>query len=225
MTGNIAPAELATISTPWTSYVEAENFKNAYLRLLPLLHFTYSAINPVAVKSLMKALGLPAGDLRKPLTKLEGEALAKGMRIVQELGLDKTLRLQDQAALGRRGLRPGIDATMDLGIRGTQGSAERRQPRTRQGLRLGARRARASTSPSSARTRDVLEAAGAEIAQRDRRQVHAGGAATSPRRRDALPRWRPVPRPISCSTTPTAPQPGDFRDWSRQRLDRRARRR
>src|ERR1700756_4371104 len=87
MTGNIAPAELATISTPWTSYTEAENFKAAYLKYLPLLHFTYSAINPVAVKSLMKALGLPAGDLRKPLTGLEGEALAKGVRIVQELGL------------------------------------------------------------------------------------------------------------------------------------------
>jgi 4-hydroxy-tetrahydrodipicolinate synthase len=55
---------------------------------LPLLHFTYSAINPVAVKSLMKALGLPAGDLRKPLTNLDGEALAKGIRIVKELGLD-----------------------------------------------------------------------------------------------------------------------------------------
>ena len=89
MTGNVAPAELATISTPWTSYVEAENFKTTYLGLLPLLHFTYSAINPVAVKSLMKALGLPAGDLRKPLRGLEGEALAKGVRIVQELGLDR----------------------------------------------------------------------------------------------------------------------------------------
>ena len=89
MTGNIAPAELATISTPWASYVEAENFKNAYLGLLPLLHFTYSAINPVAVKSLMKTLGLPAGDLRKPLTGLAADALAKGIRIVAELGLDK----------------------------------------------------------------------------------------------------------------------------------------
>jgi 4-hydroxy-tetrahydrodipicolinate synthase len=88
MTGNVAPAELATISTPWKSYVEAEGFRNAYLSLLPLLHYTYSAINPVAVKSLMKALGMPAGDLRKPLTNLEGEALAKGIRIVQELGLD-----------------------------------------------------------------------------------------------------------------------------------------
>jgi len=37
----------------------------------------------------MKVLGMPAGDLRKPLTNLDGEALAKGMRIVSELGLDK----------------------------------------------------------------------------------------------------------------------------------------
>ncbi len=87
MTGNIAPAELATISTPWTSYAEAENFRKVYLELLPLLHFTYSAINPVAVKSLMKALGLPAGDLRRPLTGLEGEALTKGVRMLTGLGL------------------------------------------------------------------------------------------------------------------------------------------
>ena len=89
MTGNISPTELATISTPWMSYREAEDFRSTYLRMLPLLHFTYSAINPVAVKSLMKALGLPAGDLRRPLTTLDGAALAKGVRIVQELGLDK----------------------------------------------------------------------------------------------------------------------------------------
>ena len=89
MTGNIAPAELATISTPWMSYKEAAAFKETYLRCLPLLHYTYSAINPVAVKSLMKALGLPAGDLRRPLRGLEGEALEKGVRIVRELGFDK----------------------------------------------------------------------------------------------------------------------------------------
>jgi 4-hydroxy-tetrahydrodipicolinate synthase len=87
MTGNIAPAEMAALSTPWSGWQEAETFRRLYLKLLPLLHFTYSAINPVAVKSLMKALGLPAGDLRRPLTGLDGEALAKGVRIVQELGL------------------------------------------------------------------------------------------------------------------------------------------
>ena len=31
--------------------------------------------------------GMPAGDLRRPLTGLAGEALAKGVRIVRELGL------------------------------------------------------------------------------------------------------------------------------------------
>src|ERR1700739_631854 len=89
MTGNIAPTELAIIPTRWTGSAEAENYKTTYHKLLPLLHFSYSPINPVAVKSLMKALSLPAGGLRKPLTNLDGEALAKGVRIVQELGLDK----------------------------------------------------------------------------------------------------------------------------------------
>src|SRR5579871_2534763 len=30
MTGNVAPAELATLSTPWTSYADAENFRTMY---------------------------------------------------------------------------------------------------------------------------------------------------------------------------------------------------
>ena len=89
MGGNVIPAEMATISTPWKSYQEAEAFKATYLRMLPILHFNYSAINPVAVKSLMRALGMPVGALRKPLRNIEGEALARGVRYVQELGLDK----------------------------------------------------------------------------------------------------------------------------------------
>ena len=60
MTGNVAPAEMAVLSRPWRGAGDAETFREAYLRLLPLLHFTYSAINPVPVKSLMRALGLPA---------------------------------------------------------------------------------------------------------------------------------------------------------------------
>ena len=89
MSGNIAPAEVAVMSRPWTSAAEPNSFRESYLHLLPLLHFNYSAINPVAVKSLMRAVGLPAGELRRPLTGLEGEALARGVRIVQELELDR----------------------------------------------------------------------------------------------------------------------------------------
>jgi 4-hydroxy-tetrahydrodipicolinate synthase len=90
MTGNIIPREMAVISTPWASYQEAEAFQAAYLRNLPMLHYVYTAINPVPVKSLMAAVGLPAGPLRKPLNALTGEALQSGLRIVRELGLDKS---------------------------------------------------------------------------------------------------------------------------------------
>jgi 4-hydroxy-tetrahydrodipicolinate synthase len=87
MLGNLAPAEMAVISKPWQSHADAGTFRETYLRLLPLWHYVYSHINPVALKSLMKAVGLPAGDLRRPLRNLEGEALEKGVRIVRELGI------------------------------------------------------------------------------------------------------------------------------------------
>jgi 4-hydroxy-tetrahydrodipicolinate synthase len=89
MGGNVIPHEMAIISKPWKQFADAESFKTTYLRMLPLLHFNYSAINPVAVKSLMHALGMPVGRFRKPLRNLEGEALMQGVRIVRSLGLDK----------------------------------------------------------------------------------------------------------------------------------------
>jgi len=72
-----------------TTPEQSVTFRDTYLRLLPLLHFTYSAINPVAVKSLMTAVGLPAGDLRRPLSGLKPDHLAKGIAIIQALGLDR----------------------------------------------------------------------------------------------------------------------------------------
>jgi len=89
MGGNVMPAEMAVISTPWRSFEDAENFRQTYLRMLPLMHFNYSAINPVALKSLMRALGMPVGPLRKPLNGLDSETLAKGVRLIQDLGLDR----------------------------------------------------------------------------------------------------------------------------------------
>jgi len=87
MTGNIAPAELAVISKPWESFADAEACRETYLRLLPLVFFTYSAVNPIPVKSLARALGMPAGDLRRPYRALSAEALEPGLRAVRELGL------------------------------------------------------------------------------------------------------------------------------------------
>ncbi len=89
MTGNIAPAEIAVMSRPWKTTAEPVTFRETYLKMLPMLHFSYSAINPVAIKSLMRAVGLPAGELRKPLRQLDAEALKKGLRTVRELELDK----------------------------------------------------------------------------------------------------------------------------------------
>lgn len=90
MTGNIIPAEMAVISTPWgEDGAQALAFRAEYLRCLPMLHFVYSAINPVPVKSLMRAVGLPAGPLRRPLSGLDPAAVGRGIEIVRRLGLDR----------------------------------------------------------------------------------------------------------------------------------------
>ena len=100
MTGNIIPAEMAVISTPWgEDAAQALRFRAEYLRCLPMLHFVYSAINPVPVKSLMRAVGLPAGPLRRPLSGLDAPALARGLDIVRALGLDRRYGYRIDAAV------------------------------------------------------------------------------------------------------------------------------
>ncbi|MPY71027.1 MAG: 4-hydroxy-tetrahydrodipicolinate synthase [Alphaproteobacteria bacterium] len=89
MSGNLIPEEMAVISTPWKGWQDASAFRDAWITNLPMLHFTYSAINPVAVKSLMAAVGLPAGPLRKPLRPLKPEHLQQGLEICRALGLDR----------------------------------------------------------------------------------------------------------------------------------------
>ena len=89
MTGNIIPREMAVISKKWESGEDAFACREAWLRNLDMLHFAYSAINPVAIKSLMRAVGLPAGPLRKPLTALDGAALQTGLDIAAKLELDR----------------------------------------------------------------------------------------------------------------------------------------
>ena len=87
MTGNIAPREMAAISKPWKTHQDAVDFRETYLRILPLIQFTYSKVNPVPVKSLARVLGLPAGNLRRPYLNMSGRALREGVEIVKRLGL------------------------------------------------------------------------------------------------------------------------------------------
>ena len=98
MTGNIAPRELAAISEPWTDDTGATAYREAYLKNLPLLHYTYSALNPVALKSLIAAAGLPAGPLREPLRALPRERIEEGLQILTELGLDTAYGFKRQIA-------------------------------------------------------------------------------------------------------------------------------
>ena len=89
MTGNLIPREMAVISKPWENGEDAFACREAWLKNLDVLHFAYSAINPVAVKTLMAAVGLPAGPLRAPLKPLAGPALQVGIDALARLELDK----------------------------------------------------------------------------------------------------------------------------------------
>lgn len=88
MSGNIIPQAMATISAPWRNGDDPYRCREAWLDNLDMLHFLYHEVNPVPVKSLMAAVGLPAGPLRKPLLPLSDDALAKGIEIAKRLGLD-----------------------------------------------------------------------------------------------------------------------------------------
>ena len=87
MSGNIIPSEMVQISKPWQCEGDSKVFKEVYLKYLDVLHFNYSAINPVAVKSLMNVLGLPSGPFRKPLRPMDPGLVLSGVRIMKELGL------------------------------------------------------------------------------------------------------------------------------------------
>ena len=89
VSGNVAPQEMAALSKPWNSFEDALKCRETYLKLLPLLFFNYSRINPVPIKSLMKAIGLPSGNLRKPNRNLEGKDIAAGLKAIEKLGLAK----------------------------------------------------------------------------------------------------------------------------------------
>ncbi len=74
-----------------------------------------------------------------------------------------------------------------------------------------------------ARTRDVLEHAGAEIAQATGVKVATvAGDITTPEGRAAA--IAACPQPDILINNADGPLPGDFRDWSRDGLDRGARR-
>lgn len=75
VTGNVAPREMAELSKPWKSWDDVVKGRGFYFEYLPLMEAAYSATNPVAIKAMVKLMGLPSGDPRPPLPKIEGDKL------------------------------------------------------------------------------------------------------------------------------------------------------
>jgi 4-hydroxy-tetrahydrodipicolinate synthase len=75
VTGNAAPKEMVELSKPWRSWEDVIRGRELYFEYLPLMEAAYSATNPVAIKAMVKLMGLPSGDPRPPLPKIEGDKL------------------------------------------------------------------------------------------------------------------------------------------------------
>jgi len=85
--GNIIPQEMAALSRPWRTWEDMERTRRLYFQFLPLLRALYSASNPIAVKAAMRALGLPAGLPRRPLSDLPATKQESLIRLLEELGV------------------------------------------------------------------------------------------------------------------------------------------
>lgn len=92
--GNIAPAELFQLAQPWTTSLDLAAFKSLYLRLSPLARFVYSARSPKALKALMNAIGLPAGNPRLPLDPFPEQDLSSGFAALQRAGIAEKYNFQ-----------------------------------------------------------------------------------------------------------------------------------
>ncbi|MGQ9508729.1 MAG: 4-hydroxy-tetrahydrodipicolinate synthase [Thermodesulfobacteriota bacterium] len=87
VTGNIAPREMAELSRPWRSWDDVLRARRLYFEYLPLMEAAYSATNPIAIKAMVKLMGLPSGDPRPPLPKVEGERLRALEEIIERFRL------------------------------------------------------------------------------------------------------------------------------------------
>jgi len=87
VTGNAAPKEIAELSKPWKSWEDVVKGRECYFKYLPLMEAAYSATNPVAIKAMVKLMGLPSGDPRPPLPKIEGDKLTPLEDVIRRFGL------------------------------------------------------------------------------------------------------------------------------------------
>lgn len=70
ITGNLAPREMAAISTPIDQQADLNAWRKNYFELIPLMRACYSLTNPVIIKAGMELLGFQVGPVREPLQGL-----------------------------------------------------------------------------------------------------------------------------------------------------------
>jgi len=87
VTGNVAPKEMMELSKPWKSWEDVVRGRNLYFEYLPLMEAAYSSTNPVAIKAMVKLMGLPSGDPRPPLPRVEGEKIKPLEEVIRRFKL------------------------------------------------------------------------------------------------------------------------------------------
>ncbi len=87
VTGNVAPAEMAALSQPWTNGVDLASWRRDYFRLLPLMKAMYWFTNPIVIKAGLNLLGFEVGSVRRPLADLRGPKVQELDALLTELGL------------------------------------------------------------------------------------------------------------------------------------------
>jgi 4-hydroxy-tetrahydrodipicolinate synthase len=92
VTGNIIPEEMAAMSRPWQDFEDVQRSRELYFRFLPLLTMMYSLSNPVPVKTAVGLLGLPAGQVRRPLPDMAPDKVRKLQALLNELGVTEKYR-------------------------------------------------------------------------------------------------------------------------------------
>ena len=96
VTGNVAPREMAELSKPWHTWDDVTKGRKLYFKYLPLMEASYSATNPIAIKGMVKLMGLPSGDPRPPLPKIEGEKLKPLEEVIRRFKLKEKYGLRSE---------------------------------------------------------------------------------------------------------------------------------
>ena len=89
VTGNVAPREIAEMSKPWRSWKDVIRCRELYFESIPLMEAAYSAPNPVAIKAMVRLLGLPAGYCRAPLPDVPPDTLKAMEAVIGRFDLKK----------------------------------------------------------------------------------------------------------------------------------------